>query len=201
MGRVSWWEGENVHSGHGTLLSASLTNPTRNLLRGPQTDLGPPRNAAHHGCPLPLLYLFGNLEAKKKKNTSDVNEGTESAEGNARHMRVTVGSNSCYHPACSVLPTAPVVFTLVTDMCEPESRSPVGHWGHEKPEDPVGNSQVLPAGKVFPVLEPGRSYLVDGEANSEEVGPQLPVLAPVLLHQSHEEAADYLRVLRVIVFL
>lgn len=43
--------------------------------------------------------------------------------------------------------------------------------------------------------------LVDGEANSEEVGPQLPVLAPVLLHQSHEEAADYLRVLRVIVFL
>lgn len=116
-------------------------------------------------------------------------------------MRVTVGSNSCYHPASSVLPSATVVFTLVTDMCEPESRSPVGHWGHEKPEDPVGNSQVLPAGKVFPVLEPGRSYLVDGEANSEEVGPQLPVLAPVLLHQSHEEAVDYLRVLRVIVFL
>lgn len=80
MGGVSWWEGENVHYGHGTLLSASLTNPTRKLFGEPQTDLGPPRNAAHHGWPLPLLYLFGNLEAKEKKNTSDVNVVTGDKE-------------------------------------------------------------------------------------------------------------------------
>lgn len=54
---------------------------------------------------------------------------------------------------------------------------------------------------VFPVLAPGSSYLVDGEANGEEVGPQLPVLAPIFLHQSHEEAANHLRVIRVIILL
>jgi hypothetical protein len=47
----------------------------------------------------------------------------------------------------------------------------------------------------------GTVYLIDGEANGEEVGSQLPVLPPVLLHQSHQEAANHLRVIRVIVFL
>lgn len=55
---------------------------------------------------------------------------------------------------------------------------------------------------VFPVLGLEESlYLVDCEANGEEVGSQLPVLAPILLHQSHQEAADHLRVIRVVVLL
>lgn len=47
----------------------------------------------------------------------------------------------------------------------------------------------------------GSPYLVDRKANGEEIGSQLPVLAPVLLHQSHQEAADHLRVVRVIILL
>lgn len=47
----------------------------------------------------------------------------------------------------------------------------------------------------------GRAYLVNGEADGEEVGPQLPVLPPVLLHQGHQEAADDLGVLGVVVLL
>lgn len=55
---------------------------------------------------------------------------------------------------------------------------------------------------MFPGLEPIRTaHLIDGEANGEEIGPQLPVLAPVLLHQRHQEAANHLRVVRVIVLL
>lgn len=55
---------------------------------------------------------------------------------------------------------------------------------------------------VFPVLERAESsYLVDCEANGEEVGSQLPVLATILLHQSHQEAADHLRVIGVIILL
>lgn len=81
-------------------------------------------------------------------------------------------------------------------------RCECGHWGQRKPENLAANSQVLPTGKVcFPCWCQGSSYLVDSEANGEEVGPQLPVLAPIFLHQSHEEAANHLRVIRVIILL
>lgn len=55
---------------------------------------------------------------------------------------------------------------------------------------------------MFPVLAlAGSPYLVDRKANGEKIGSQLPVLAPVLLHQSHQEAADHLRVIGVIILL
>lgn len=54
---------------------------------------------------------------------------------------------------------------------------------------------------ILQTVYPGPSHLIDGEANGKEVGSQLPILAPVLLHQGHQEAADHLRVLRVIIFL
>ena len=45
------------------------SNPTRKLPDVPLMDTGPPGNAAHNCWPLPLLYLFGNLEEKQKKKT------------------------------------------------------------------------------------------------------------------------------------
>lgn len=45
------------------------------------------------------------------------------------------------------------------------------------------------------------AHLVDGKANGEEVGPQLPVLPSVLLHQGHQKAADHLGVVGVVVLL
>ena len=45
------------------------------------------------------------------------------------------------------------------------------------------------------------AHLVDGETDGEEVSPQLPVLPPVLLHQSHEETTDHLGIIWVVVLL
>lgn len=51
------------------------------------------------------------------------------------------------------------------------------------------------------MVAPGLAHLVDGEANGEEVGPQLAVFPPVLLHQGHQEAADHFGVVRIVVLL
>lgn len=45
----------------------------------------------------------------------------------------------------------------------------------------------------------GRGYLVDSKADGVHVAPNSPLPSPVLLHQSHQEAAGHLIVPRVII--
>lgn len=111
------------------------------------------------------------------------------------------------HPG-PILPTPPWGFPTrykylrSSDTSRPDTRSPRGTLNIGETRGVLWKPWKPPPRDGFLRCSwSGTAHLVDGEADGEEVGPELPVLSPVLLHQGHQEAADHLRVFGVIVLL